>query len=249
MEKILEVCCGSYYDAKQAYMAGVKRIELNSALYLGGLTPSTGTLKLVKKDTNLQVITMVRPRGAGFCYLEEEYSAMKEDVNCLMENGADGIAFGILTKEKEIDKEKVKELTDYIHSYHGSAVFHRAFDCTPDPYQAIETLIALKVDRVLTSGQKEKAFQGIDLIADLQEKYGKHIEILPGSGVYAQNVNEILRRTKVTQVHSSCKHWLEDVTTAGNEVDYGYCKEQGNNFYDVVSKESVKMMLDIMANE
>ena len=100
MERIIEICCGSYEDALNAYHGGAKRIELNNALHLGGLTPSLATLKLTKKNTNLKVITMVRPRGAGFCYNEIEFEVMKEDAKSLLENGADGIAFGCLNKDR-----------------------------------------------------------------------------------------------------------------------------------------------------
>ena len=96
MERIVEICCGSYEDAMNAYHGGAKRIELNSGLHLGGLTPSLGTLLLTKKNTNLKVITMVRPRGAGFYYSEADFEVMKEDALLMMQNGADGIAFGCL---------------------------------------------------------------------------------------------------------------------------------------------------------
>lgn len=101
MERIIEICCGSYEDALAAYRGGAKRIELNSALYLGGLTPSLGSLILTKKNTDLKVITMVRPRGAGFCYSEADFETMKMDARLLMENGADGVAFGCLDEEGE----------------------------------------------------------------------------------------------------------------------------------------------------
>ena len=117
MNKIVEICCGSYEDAFVAYRAGAKRIELNSALYLGGLTPSLGTLQLVKKNTDLKVIAMVRPRGAGFCYSEADFEVMKMDAEILMENGADGIAFGCLDENGEIQEEQTKEIIDIIKKY------------------------------------------------------------------------------------------------------------------------------------
>lgn len=94
MKPIVEICCGSYSDALAAWKAGATRIELNSALSLGGLTPSLATLKMTKQNTGLKVITMIRPRGAGFCYDEEEYEVMKQDAKIMLENGADGLAFG-----------------------------------------------------------------------------------------------------------------------------------------------------------
>ena len=175
MDKVLEICCGSYEDALAAYRGGAKRIELNSALYLGGLTPSLGTLQLVKENTNLKVIAMVRPRGAGFCYSEADFETMKMDAEILMENGADGIAFGCLDENGEIHTEQTKEIINIIKKYHGEAVFHRAFDCVKNPLESMETIIALGVDRVLTSGLKEKAPEGIELIAKLQKRYGDKI--------------------------------------------------------------------------
>ena len=102
---MIEICCGSYEDALNAYYGGAKRIELNSALHLGGLTPSIGSLKLTKNTTNLKVICMVRPRGAGFCYTDIEFKQMMIEAKDLLENGADGIAFGFLLKNHEIDIE------------------------------------------------------------------------------------------------------------------------------------------------
>ena len=96
MERMIEICCGSYYDAMQAYLGGAKRVELNSGLHLGGLTPSVGALKLTKKNTDLKVICMIRTRGAGFHYLPEDFETLLEDCRVLMEYGADGIVFGCL---------------------------------------------------------------------------------------------------------------------------------------------------------
>lgn len=109
----VEICCGSYYDTLQAWKGGAKRVELNSALHLGGLTPSLGTLRQVKKNTGLKVICMVRPRGAGFCYNMEDFEVMLEDAHILLENGADGIAFGCLTADRVQDfirKTDVKQI-------------------------------------------------------------------------------------------------------------------------------------------
>ena len=152
MNKIVEICCGSYEDALNAYKGGAQRIELNSALYLGGLTPSIASLIKTKQNTDLKVIVMIRPRGAGFYYSEEDYEVMKEDCRLMLEHGADGIAFGFLNKDFSIDLKRTKEFIDIIKSYNKEAVFHRAFDCTSHPYQAIEQLIELGVNRILTSG-------------------------------------------------------------------------------------------------
>ena len=243
MERIIEICCGSYEDALNAYHGGAKRIELNSALHLGGLTPSLASLKLTKKNTNLKVITMVRPRGAGFCYNEIEFEVMKEDAKSLLENGADGIAFGCLNKDGSICIKQTKEMIEIIKSYQGEVVFHRAFDCVEDPYASIELLIELGVDRILTSGLKPKAMDGKDLIKDLQEKYGSQIEILAGSGMNASNAKEMMAYTGIYQVHSSCKDWVNDATTHRHEVSYAYASSPHENDYDVVSKKLVEKIV------
>ena len=248
MDKVLEICCGSYEDALAAYRAGIRRIELNSALYLGGLTPSLGTLRLVKKNTDLKVIAMVRPRGAGFCYSEADFEVMKTDTEILMENGADGIAFGCLDENGNIHIEQTKEMINVIKKYHGEVVFHRAFDCVKDPYESMEKLIAMGVDRVLTSGLKAKAMDGIELIAKLQEHYGEKIEILAGSGVNASNILEIMEKAGISQVHSSCKGWANDPTTTGEEVSYSYVEGVHGNDYDVVDEKLVRELVERCVN-
>lgn len=244
MERIIEICCGSYEDALSAYHGGAKRIELNSALYLGGLTPSVASLRLTKANTDLKVICMVRPRGAGFCYSETDYLTMVEDVKIMLENGADGIAFGCLDKNGNVDVKKTKEIIDIIKSYGKEVVFHRAFDCVQDPYATIELLIELKVDRILTSGLQAKAMDGIELIKDLQSKYGDKIEILAGSGMNATNAKKMMDETGISQVHSSCKGWVNDPTTTGKAVNYCYAHEPNQNNYDVVKQELVEKIVE-----
>lgn len=244
MDKIIEICCGSYEDALNAYHGGAKRIELNSALYLGGLTPSVGTLRLVKQNTDLKVIAMVRPRGAGFCYSEADFEVMKADTELLMEYGADGIAFGCLDENGNIHVEQTQEIIGIIKKYNGEAVFHRAFDCVKNPYESMEILIAMGVDRILTSGLKAKAMDGIEMIGKLQAAYGDKIEILAGSGINASNALEIMEKTGIYQVHSSCKGWEEDPTTTGEEVSYSYADGIHKNDYDVVDEGLVRKLVE-----
>ncbi|MDQ0150606.1 copper homeostasis protein CutC [Eubacterium multiforme] len=246
MNKIVEVCCGSYYDCLQAYKGNADRVELNSALYMGGLTPTVASLILTKKNTNLKVICMVRPRGAGFCYDKEDYETILLDVKSMMENGADGIAFGCLDSEGNIDISKTKEVIEIVKSYgkDKEVVFHRAFDCVNNPYDSMEILIDLGVDRVLTSGLEEKAIYGIKLLKDLQKKYGDRIEILAGSGMNSENAREFMESTGITQVHSSCKTWLKDKTTTKNNVSYAYSDDEYG--YDVVDCNLVKELVKVI---
>lgn len=245
MKRKIEVCCGSYEDCLAAAKGKADRVELNSALHLGGLMPSLGTLKLVKAEIKLPVICMVRPRGAGFCYTKYECKVMFTDAKLLLENGADGLAFGFLHEDGQIDVEQTAKMVNLIHQYGKEAVFHRAFDCVQDPYAAMETLISLGVDRVLTSGLQAKAFDGRKLIADLQQKYGGQIEILAGSGVNAANAKQLMDETGISQVHSSCKTWVKDPTTQVNPgVSYAYASGDEALCYDIVSEALVKKIVD-----
>lgn len=236
----IEICCGSYEDALSAYKGGAKRIELNSALHLGGLTPSVASLKLTKQNTDLKVITMVRIRGAGFNYSDEEFNQMKLEVVDMLENGSDGIAFGILDELGNIDVKRNKEIIDIIKKYNKEVVFHRASDCSNDPYVSMKQLIDLKVDRVLTSGFKPKAIEAIPLLKDLQDKFKDSIEILAGSGVNETNIEKLYKETGIQQYHSSCKDWVIDPTTNKNGVSFGYYDDK----YDVVSKEKVEVLIN-----
>lgn len=243
MNNFVEICCGSYEDAFIAKEAGADQIELNSALFLGGLTPSTGVVKLIKENIDIKIIAMARPRAGGFYYNEFEYSTIIKDVEELLSFDVDGIVFGCLTEDREINIEKNKKIVDLIKSKNKLAVFHRAFDQTVDPFKATEELIELGVDRVLTSGQKNIAIDGVDLLKELENKYGDRIEFLIGSGVNSENVSRIYNATGIKNFHSSCRMWREDPTTIGN-VSYEYGNFENKNKYEVTSLELARKFVE-----
>lgn len=244
MRRMVEICCGSYYDAKQAALGGAERIELNGALQLGGLTPTTAILKLVKEEfPELKVVAMVRPRGAGFCYSEDDFKTMEAECRDLLDNGADGIAFGCLNEDATLNLEQNRKLIGMIKDSGKEVVFHRAFDCLTDPFDGMETLISLGVDRVLTSGLKPKAVEGTECLRKLQEAYGDQIQILAGGGINASNARKLMDDTGLSQVHSSCKEWIRDNTTIGNEVSFSMAAGEWESCYDVVSTELVRKLL------
>lgn len=242
---VLEVCCGSYDDCIQAELGGADRIELNSALSMGGLTPSIASVTLAKAHVHIPIIAMVRPRGAGFYYDEKETKVMMEDAKALLEAGVDGIAFGFLNADHTIDIEKTKQMTELIHHYQKEAVYHRALDCIQDIDEAMKQLIHLQIDRILTSGLEAKAVDGISLITRIQATYGSQIEILAGSGINETNAFMILQTTGVSQVHSSCKKWLVDMTTSGNHVSYQY-DAMHDHGYDAVDQDKVKQLATLI---
>ena len=237
---LFEVCAGSVQDCINAQLGGADRVELNSALHLGGLTPSLAMLKLVKEKTSLKVVCMDRPRAAGFCYDDVEIETMFEDAKILLENGADGISFGFLNSDATINVTETKKMVELIHQYQKEAVFHRAFDCVDDPMHAIKQLIDCGVDRILTSGLQPTALQGSSVIAKLQSEFGNQIELLAGSGINANNIRTLKEQTGIHQFHGSCKEWCKDPTTTVGNVSYAYHESDD---YDCVSLEKVKSII------
>jgi len=237
---LFEVCAGSVQDCINAQLGGADRVELNSALHLGGLTPSLAMLKLVKEKTSLKVICMDRPRAAGFCYDDVEIETMFEDAKILLENGADGISFGFLNSDATINVTETKKMVELIHQYQKEAVFHRAFDCVDDPMHAIKQLIDCGVDRILTSGLQPTAMQGASVLEKLQSEFGDQIELLAGSGINANNIRALKEQTGLHQFHGSCKEWCKDPTTTVGNVSYAYHESDD---YDCVSLEKVKSIV------
>lgn len=241
MKKItVEICAGSVEDCIAAKTEGADRVELNSGTYLGGLTPTPGTLSLTKETCpGLLIISMVRPRGGGFCYSDFEFETMKRDARELLKNGSDGIVFGILNEDKTLDIERNKALCDLALEYGKTPVFHRAFDCVSDRDACIEGLIKIGIKRVLTSGGAHDAFAGRGEIARLINTYGDKIEILPGAGINKDNVLELIKNTGTTQIHSSCRNWFYDPTTVNSTVSYGFDKEHPSS-YDGCDKDKIR---------
>ncbi len=209
----LEVCIASLDDAFSAAVNGADRLELNVALQLGGLTPSPGLFQRVRQAVSIPVIGMVRPRAGGFCYSENDLKVMLDDARSLRQAGADGIAFGFLLADGTINAEACRLMVEAVGP--GEAVFHRAFDVTPDPHEALERLIDLGIKRVMTSGQRNKAEEGLPLIAKLIEQAAGRIEVLPAGGIRPGNVRRIIAGTGCDQVHGSLRGTRSDRSLSG----------------------------------
>ena len=199
---LLEVAVATLADAQTAQAAGADRLELNAALELGGLTPSIGTVELVKAACRIPVIAMVRPRPGGFVYSSAERATMERDCDHLLAAGVAGVAFGFLSADRTIDVSATRAFVNRIGSG-PECVFHRAFDLTPDPAVALATLIDLGVTRVLTSGQATAAPDGTTVIKRLVIQAANRTEILPGAGITPENVAQLIADTGVHQVHGS----------------------------------------------
>lgn len=244
---LIELCCGSYEDVVIAEAAGADRVELNSAMFLGGLTPTLGCLIEVKKNTKIPIMTMIRPREAGFFYSDYEYAVMKRDAALFLEHGADGLVFGFLNPDGTFDKTRMKEFTDMCIKAGKDAVCHRAFDVTPDPFEALDTLIELKITRVLTSGQQPNAIAGEKMISNFIQIADNRIEILPGAGLKHNNIAGFVERTGATQVHFSASKLREETSTAMNpSIHFGGALYPREDVISVANGEKIKLISKVL---
>lgn len=197
---LIEICLESAESVIAAEKGGADRVELCSDLFEGGCTPSFGVYKAARNNTkSIKINVMIRPRGGDFCYSDVEFEAMKEDIKLFKENGADGIVFGILTPDGKIDVERSREVIELARPL--PVTFHRAFDMTTDAFESLETLISLGVDRVLTSGQEATVPEGADVLAELVERAGDRIIVMPGCGITERNFEKMKNIIKAKEYH------------------------------------------------
>ena len=197
---IIEVCAESYEYAIKAEKAGAHRIELCKDLHLDGLTPDYESAKRTIDTLNIPVFILIRPRAGDFIYSDEEFELMKSDIVKFKEMGCKGIVSGVLNSDYSIDIKRTKDLVEL--SKPLEFTFHRAFDVVSDPLKEIENLVEIGVNRILTSGQKEKAINGLVLLNQLNNISNNKIVIMPGSGISKNNLKNF---TLFKEVHGSFK--------------------------------------------
>jgi copper homeostasis protein len=195
----LEICVDSVESAIAAQEGGAERVELCANLNEGGTTPSAGMIEIARKFLHIGLQVMIRPRGGDFCYSALEFEIMKKDIVVARELGADGAVFGMLNRDRTIEVPRTRELVELARPLR--VTFHRAFDVVADPAQALETLAALQIDRILTSGQARTAMEGLTLLVQLAQKAAGRISIMPACGINAQNVRQILAATGANEIH------------------------------------------------
>ena len=200
MSKILLECCvGSVESAVNAELGGAGRVELCSALELGGVTPSSAAIRLARERIGVPLFVLIRPRGGDFHYSPLEVEVMKTDIAAARDLGADGIVLGILREDGNVDVERTAELIEAAGG--ASSTFHRAFDSTPDPLAALETLRELGVNRVLTTGGADRAEESLTGLEKLAEAAAGRIGILPGGGINHENCRRIIEQTGAREIH------------------------------------------------
>ena len=219
-----EICANSVASCKAAQEGGADRVELCSGIPEGGTTPSFGMIRKARESIDIALNVIIRPRGGDFLYSSDELDEMIYDIRAAKEAGADGLVFGCLTKDGQVDMEAMSRL---IEAAEGLPVtFHRAFDHSTEPMRALEDIIALGCVRILTSGCRPSAMEGAGLIAQLVNKADDRIIIMPGCGVNEMNISELARLTGAREFHFSAREPVEsgmlfrnpDVTM-GSEAD------------------------------
>jgi copper homeostasis protein len=199
MDYKLEICVDSVESAINAQIAGADRVEFCDNLLEGGTTPGYGAIVSARSNLDIGLHVIIRPRGGDFLYSDIEFDIMRRDIEICGENGVDGIVVGILQTGGNIDIERTAKLIEF--AYPMSATFHRAFDMCSDPVQGLEDVIDTGCARLLTSGLKNKAQDGIELIRQLAIQAGERIIIMPGGGIDETNVALIITATKVKEIH------------------------------------------------
>lgn len=227
----IEICAQSITSALAAQNGGADRIELCTALEVGGLTPSPATMLEAKRLLNIPICVLVRPRAGDFIYSDLEFECIKRDVEWCKQNGMDGVVIGILTKDATLDLPRMKELADLARPM--QVVCHRAFDQTPDAAEALEQLIDMGFDRVLTSGQAKNVVVGRDILRGLIVQAKGRITVMPGNGVGLDNLKDLMAHTQATDFHTSAKTTIKSpMPTLPNSVSFNLDGGRENDYLE-----------------
>ena len=195
---LFEICVDSIAGVRAAKDAGAQRVELCADLLEGGITPSRGMIR-VARAVGIRMHVIIRPRGGDFLYDSDEFSVMEADIDAAKEEGADGVVIGLLNADGAIDAARTEKLIRRARPL--AVTFHRAFDMTPDPFAALDTLISLGVERVLTSGQEATVLEGLPLLEELTRRGGDRIIVMPGGGITPRNAGRIAAALRPREMH------------------------------------------------
>jgi copper homeostasis protein len=220
---ILEICADSVESALAAERGGAHRIELCSNLLEGGVTPSSGLVSTVRSKIGIKVYVMIRPRGGDFCYSADEFETMQQDVLMAKQLGADGIVFGILHEDGEIDIGRARHLINVARPL--QATFHRAFDMSRELDKSLSEVIETGADRLLTSGGEQNVEDGIPAIAKLVHAAGHRIVVMAGGGITESNAHFVIGATGIREIHASVRAHVPSPMRYRNEkISMGVAK-------------------------
>jgi copper homeostasis protein len=205
---VLEVCANGYDSALNAQRAGADRIELCDFLEAGGITPSPDVVSIIKDRLAIPVFVLIRPRPGNFVYTPAEIRKMKNEIAVCRQLGADGFVFGLLNHDGTVDTDRCAALVDETKG--APLTFHRAFDRVKEPFEAMEQIVKLGFQRILTSGLKDDCLDGADLISQLVAESAGRLTLLAGGGINESNFSDIIRRSHTSEFHFSAKTKKED---------------------------------------
>jgi copper homeostasis protein len=247
---ILEACVDSVESAIEAKKGGAMRLELCSDLVVGGTSPSLALFELVKEVTDMKIHVLIRPRAGDFCYSDYEFQLIRREVELFKQAGADGVVIGVLKPDGTLDIERMRELVHIAGSMH--ITLHRAFDMVKNPYKTLEEAKALSIHTILTSGQQNHCIDGADLIRELVELSAGQVDIMVGSGVNEENIEELIDKTQAHTFHLSGKKrhnspmaYRKDAVTMGSE----YMDEYANWVTDSEKIRKVYTSLENILNK
>ncbi|MDR2805640.1 MAG: copper homeostasis protein CutC [Dysgonamonadaceae bacterium] len=200
---IIEVCTDSVASSCIAQTAGAHRIELCGSLSEGGITPSPSLISETRKAVTLQVYVLIRPRGGDFLYSASEFDIIRSDIHFCGQAGCDGVVIGLLRPDGTVDKDRCRELVEIARRYSMGVTFHRAFDRSRDLFQALEDVIDLGCERILTSGGYPTALEGAQTLRQLIEQANDRIIVMPGAGITPENAGDLIRITGLKEIHGS----------------------------------------------
>jgi copper homeostasis protein len=241
MSLLLEVCAFNLPSSIIAEKAGAKRVELCENPADGGTTPSYGTIKQTREKIGIALYPIIRPRGGNFLYDEEEFAIIKQDILLCKQLGCDGISTGVHTATGEIDTERLKRIVEW--AYPMGVTCHRVFDATPDPFRALEEIITCGCERILTSGQKTTAPEGIELLAKLVQEADGRIIIMPGAGVRSSNIETLMNGTGANEFHTSARMAAADPVTYRNPAI-----ADAGQWY-LANEEELKKIMSVLKKE
>jgi copper homeostasis protein len=226
-EILIEICVDSVASAVAAERGGAKRVELCGDLLEGGITPSAGMIELVRAKVSIGLQIMIRPRGGDFCYTADEFEIMHRDIETAKKLGADGVVFGILDADGNVDTRRSRGLLELARPL--DVTFHRAFDMSADLSRSLEDLCGIGANRILTSGGQPTALHGLQRIAELVKAAQGRIVIMPGSGIKAENAQRIVEESGVCEIHAGLRSSVASPMgfrnpriTMGNEPEREY---------------------------
>ncbi len=238
----MEVCANSITSALAAEAGGAIRVEFCDNLHEGGTTPSYGQIKLAKELLNIQVYPIIRPRGGDFLYSDLEFELMKADIEMCKSLNCEGVVIGILKANGTIDKERSKILVELAAPMR--VTFHRAFDMASDQAQALEDIIEIGCERILTSGGEASAIEGVTMLTRLIKLAAGRISIMPGAGISIENIASLIRKTGATEFHASARTNIESKMQYRNpKLNMGAAVDEFS--YSLTSAATVKKLIQL----